>query len=47
MQPRDAEHDDPLGLNCAWYADILMTLTAPGSAGAAAAQEGAEPEVHD
>lgn len=47
MQPRDPEHDDPLGLNCAWYADILMTLTAPESAGAAAAQEGAEPEVHD
>jgi hypothetical protein len=32
MQPRDAEHDDPLGLNCAWYADILMTLTAEGGA---------------
>lgn len=24
---RDAEADEALGLNCAWYADILMTLT--------------------
>ncbi|GAB1261808.1 trypsin-like peptidase domain-containing protein [Aurantivibrio plasticivorans] len=24
---RDAELDEVLGLNCAWYADILMTLT--------------------
>jgi Trypsin-like peptidase domain len=24
---RDAELDEALGLNCAWYADILMTLT--------------------
>ncbi len=29
MQPRDAEHDDFLGLNCAWYADVLMALTGP------------------
>jgi hypothetical protein len=27
MGTRDAEHDESLGLNCAWYADILMTLT--------------------
>ena len=27
MKTRDAEHDESLGLNCAWYADILMTLT--------------------
>jgi hypothetical protein len=27
---RDAEKDEALGLNCAWYADILMTLTADG-----------------
>jgi len=26
---RDLELDEALGLNCAWYADILMTLTAP------------------
>jgi len=25
---RDREIDEALGLNCAWYADILMTLTA-------------------
>lgn len=25
---RDLELDEALGLNCAWYADILMTLTA-------------------
>jgi hypothetical protein len=25
---RDTELDEALGLNCAWYADILMTLTA-------------------
>lgn len=25
---RDVEADEALGLNCAWYADILMTLTA-------------------
>lgn len=24
---RDLEQDEALGLNCAWYADILMTLT--------------------
>lgn len=28
MTTRDAAQDDLLGLNCAWYADILMTLTA-------------------
>ena len=33
MAGRDHAQDDVLGLNCAWYADILMTLT--GSAGAA------------
>jgi Trypsin-like peptidase domain len=26
---RDLEQDESLGLNCAWYADILLTLTAP------------------
>ena len=25
---RDLKLDEALGLNCAWYADILMTLTA-------------------
>lgn len=27
MSTRDTELDEALGLNCAWYADILMTLT--------------------
>jgi hypothetical protein len=25
---RDLKLDEALGLNCVWYADILMTLTA-------------------
>ena len=28
MKTRDLEQDESLGLNCAWYADILLTLTA-------------------
>jgi S1-C subfamily serine protease len=28
MAGRDLEQDETLGLNCAWYADILMTLSA-------------------
>lgn len=28
MATRDATQDESLGLNCAWYADVLMTLTA-------------------
>ena len=27
METRDLDLDEALGLNCAWYADILMTLT--------------------
>ncbi len=27
MADRDLEQDESLGLNCAWYADILMTLS--------------------
>jgi hypothetical protein len=26
---RDLKLDEALGLNCAWYADILLTLTQP------------------
>lgn len=26
---RDQQQDEALGLNCAWYADVLMRLTAP------------------
>ncbi len=29
MRGRDLQLDESLGLNCAWYADILLTLTAP------------------
>lgn len=29
MGTRDLKLDESLGLNCAWYADILLTLTAP------------------
>jgi len=29
MGGRDLVEDESLGLNCAWYADILLTLTAP------------------
>jgi hypothetical protein len=27
MHTRDQQQDESLGLNCAWYASILMTLT--------------------
>jgi hypothetical protein len=27
METRDHDQDEALGLNCAWYADILLTLT--------------------
>lgn len=29
MRTRDGDLDEALGLNCAWYADILMRLTEP------------------
>jgi hypothetical protein len=29
MGDRDLVLDESLGLNCAWYADILLTLTQP------------------
>jgi S1-C subfamily serine protease len=35
MATRDLVEDESLGLNCAWYADILMTLTEPPAAAAA------------
>ena len=28
VNARDVDLDEALGLNCAWYADIWMTLTA-------------------
>jgi S1-C subfamily serine protease len=36
MAGRDLVQDESLGLNCAWYADILMTLSAPTPAKAKA-----------
>jgi S1-C subfamily serine protease len=30
MSGRDIARDDVLGLNCAWYADMLLTLTSDG-----------------
>ena len=33
MGRRDLQLDESLGLNCAWYADILLTLTADGAGG--------------
>lgn len=30
MATRDSAQDESLGLNCAWYADVLMTLTVGG-----------------
>lgn len=30
MGPRDQTQDESLGLNCAWYADVLTTLTRDG-----------------
>jgi hypothetical protein len=27
LRPRDLQDDESLGLNCAWYADVLKTLT--------------------
>lgn len=36
MRTRDLVLDESLGLNCAWYADILMTLTGPVPPAAAA-----------
>lgn len=35
MGDRDRRVDESLGLNCAWYADMLLTLTAPGGHAAA------------
>ena len=32
MGSRDLEQDETLGLNCAWYADILLALTEDGTA---------------
>lgn len=30
MSTRDQDQDESLGLNCAWYPDVLRALTKPG-----------------
>jgi hypothetical protein len=47
MQGRDRAQDDMLGLNCAWYADILMTLTNPRVPGDPAPVDGKTPQRID
>jgi hypothetical protein len=47
MLTRDHEQDESLGLNCAWYADILMTLTEEGVAGPAVAASSKPPKTPD
>ena len=42
MGSRDLQQDESLGLNCAWYADILMTLTADAAAPAGIKSSGAD-----
>jgi hypothetical protein len=32
MLPRDEKEDEVLGLNCTWYADVLLALTADAAA---------------
>jgi hypothetical protein len=45
MLPRDEKEDEVLGLNCTWYADVLLALTAerPVSVDAAAPATASEP----
>ena len=45
MGGRDLVLDESLGLNSAWYADILMTLTAPRMATAAATVRAPAPQA--
>jgi len=47
MLTRDHEQDESLGLNCAWYADILMTLTDEGVARRAVAASSKAPKTPD
>ncbi|MET0542146.1 MAG: serine protease [Variovorax sp.] len=44
MRTRDLQLDESLGLNSAWYADILMTLTAPTVAAGQNPSQGPVPE---
>lgn len=45
MSSRDRQLDESLGLNCAWYADILLTLTAGDSR--LAADDAPQAERHE
>jgi len=47
MQTRDLEQDESLGLNCAWYADILLTLTEATSETSGTSEAGASPVKGD
>lgn len=40
MRTRDQEQDESLGLNCTWYADILLTLTDAAPPAAPTASDG-------
>lgn len=48
MKDRDRVQDETLGLNCAWYADMLMTLSDPaGGTLAVPVNAPAAPAAHD
>jgi len=50
MGTRDLKEDESLGLNCAWYADILMTLTTeatPAEVEATDVELGKSPKIGD
>lgn len=47
MGDRDLVLDESLGLNCAWYADILLTLTEPRDAAAEPEEEEQEVAVEE
>jgi hypothetical protein len=44
MGNRDPQADESLGLNCAWYADVLMALTQPADDAARGPDSGAPHE---
>ena len=47
MLTRDRQQDESLGLNCAWYADILLTLTDGDAARSAPAADPTPPDAGD
>jgi hypothetical protein len=44
MNTRDRQQDESLGLNCAWYADILLTLTESNDAAPSAGRPQPPPD---